>query len=282
MSDGHFRHLDFFRLVRGEHGDVYCLSYLAWYDPYYCSATAPTSNLPVIHDDTPLIHINTPTISPIVPTIPSIAPTIQYTSPFICTDSSNSDTPDTPPSPIHDTQPAEITPSISQILPAPPELPRRPTIIVLPGQSILVGRPYRTQPNGVLKMLIAKKHSSSGHSISYSSCVSPIATYAGLFRKRRRSPNTSVPIASPVPGVLSPVRADLLPPCKRIRNFDSMIDFEVTDIKKDKIQAKPDKTKNEMESVEKSKVNPVKVKDGAEVEELLNGPTRTHLMGGVS
>nr|GFC55880.1 hypothetical protein [Tanacetum cinerariifolium] len=53
---------------------------------------------------------------------------------------------------------------------------------------------------------------------------------------------------------------------------------------KDKIQAKPDKTEHETESVEKSKVNPVKVKvkDGAEVEELLNGPTRTHQMGRVS
>nr|GEV62080.1 integrase, catalytic region, zinc finger, CCHC-type, peptidase aspartic, catalytic [Tanacetum cinerariifolium] len=55
---------------------------------------------------------------------------------------------------------------------------------------------------------------------------------------------------------------------------------------KDKIKAKPDKTEHEMKSVEKSKVNqrqqkvnPVKVKDGAEVDELLNGPTQTHLMG---
>nr|GEX88218.1 hypothetical protein [Tanacetum cinerariifolium] len=48
---------------------------------------------------------------------------------------------------------------------------------------------------------------------------------------------------------------------------------------KDKIQAKPDKTKHEIKSLEKSKVNPVKVKDGAEIKELLNGPTRTHLMG---
>ncbi|GKF39686.1 hypothetical protein Tco_0119747 [Tanacetum coccineum] len=52
-------------------------------------ATAPTIDLPVIHDDTPLIPTDTPTISPLIPTIPPIAPTIQYTSPFICTDSSN-------------------------------------------------------------------------------------------------------------------------------------------------------------------------------------------------
>nr|GEY30620.1 hypothetical protein [Tanacetum cinerariifolium] len=56
----------------------------------------------------------------------------------------------------------------------------------------------------------------------------------------------------------------------------------------DKIQAKPDKTEHEMKSVEKLKVNQsqqkvnpikVKVKDEAEVKEMLNGPTRTHLIG---
>ncbi|GJS72875.1 reverse transcriptase domain-containing protein [Tanacetum coccineum] len=62
--------------------------------PTTIPSTVPTTDLPVIYDDTPLI----PTISPIVPTIPPIAPTIQYTSPFICTDSSESDTPDTLPS----------------------------------------------------------------------------------------------------------------------------------------------------------------------------------------
>ncbi|GJT29133.1 hypothetical protein Tco_0909408, partial [Tanacetum coccineum] len=53
--------------------------------------TTLTIDLPVIHDDILL----TPTISP---TIPPVVPTIQYTSPFIDTDSSDSDTPDSPPS----------------------------------------------------------------------------------------------------------------------------------------------------------------------------------------
>nr|GEV15838.1 reverse transcriptase domain-containing protein [Tanacetum cinerariifolium] len=49
----------------------------------------------------------------------------------------------------------------------------------------------------------------------------------------------------------------------------------------DKIKAKPDKTKQGMESVEKSKSKSTKskVKDEAEIEEMLNGPTCTHLMG---
>ncbi|GKB72158.1 hypothetical protein Tco_0933570 [Tanacetum coccineum] len=36
----------------------------------------------------------------------------------------------------------------------------------------------------------------------------------------------SVPISSPILGALSPVRADLLPPLKRIRNSDSTTDLE--------------------------------------------------------
>ncbi|GKF30970.1 hypothetical protein Tco_0100768, partial [Tanacetum coccineum] len=43
------------------------------------------------------------------------------------------------------------------ILPAPPGLPRRPAVLVLPGQPIPIGRPYHTQPDGVLKMLTARK-----------------------------------------------------------------------------------------------------------------------------
>ncbi|GJW28461.1 hypothetical protein Tco_0045336, partial [Tanacetum coccineum] len=218
-------------------------------------ATAPTSDLPVIHDDTLLIPTDTPTISPIIPTIPSIAPTIQYTSPFVCTDSSGSETLNTPPSqdpyevtvtrwrsrvaahssppsPIYDTPPIDILPSTRQILHAPPGLPRRPTVLVLPGQPIPVGRPYRTQPNGVLKMLIARKrmtyHEILYHPISDSPCDSQTATSAGPSRKRRRSLTTSVLIASPVLGALSLVRADLLPPRKRIMYFDFETDFEVS------------------------------------------------------
>nr|GEU65422.1 hypothetical protein [Tanacetum cinerariifolium] len=147
-----------------------------------------------------------------------------------------------------------------------------------PSQPILVGRPYRTQPNGVLKMWTTKKrvgplpthrialryssdysssdhftsddssrdsssktslnshsdtssdsplgHSSSGHSISNYPYDSMTVTFAGPSRKRRRSPTTSVLIASPVPRALSLVRADLLLPRKRIRYSDSVTDFE--------------------------------------------------------
>ncbi|GKA32077.1 hypothetical protein Tco_0718444, partial [Tanacetum coccineum] len=124
--------------------------------------TTPTIDLPVIHDDTLL----TPTISP---TLPPVAPTIQYTSPFIDTDLFDSETPDSPPSQDpYETIIAQWTsrvatrsspPSspICHILPAPPGLPCRPVVLVLPGQLIPIGRPYRTQPDGVLKMLTARR-----------------------------------------------------------------------------------------------------------------------------
>ncbi|GJU35920.1 putative reverse transcriptase domain-containing protein [Tanacetum coccineum] len=215
-----FSHLDFIELIGGERGDV---------------------------------HRST-----IVPTIPPIAPTIQYTSPFICTDLSDSDTSERPPS----QDPYEVT------------------VARWRSQPIPVGRPYRTQPNGVLQMLTVRKsvgpvpthqlalrytmdysssdhftsddssqdslsktsldshsetlsdsssrHSFSGYAISDSLCDPPTAISARPYRKRCRSLTTLVPAASPVPRALSPVRADLLPPHKRIKDSDSVTDFEVS------------------------------------------------------
>ncbi|GKC47133.1 putative reverse transcriptase domain-containing protein, partial [Tanacetum coccineum] len=95
---------------------------------------------------------------------------------------------------------AHSSPPIRQILPTPPGLPCQPAVLVLPGQR------------------------EEGRTIIYS----PTATSAVPSRKRRRSPTTSVVVASLVLGALSPVRADLLSPRKRIRDSDSMIDFEVS------------------------------------------------------
>nr|GEY08072.1 hypothetical protein [Tanacetum cinerariifolium] len=54
---------------------------------------------------------------------------------------------------------------------------------------------------------------------SHSSSASP-------SRKRSRSPTTSIPIYSPIPGALSLARATLLPSPKRIRSFDFTTDFK--------------------------------------------------------
>nr|GEY57818.1 hypothetical protein [Tanacetum cinerariifolium] len=63
--------------------------------PTTIPSTTPTVDLPIIHDDTPLIPTDTLIISPIVSLIPLMASTVQYTSPFLCTNLSNSDTIDT-------------------------------------------------------------------------------------------------------------------------------------------------------------------------------------------
>ncbi|GKE65735.1 hypothetical protein Tco_1519896, partial [Tanacetum coccineum] len=52
------------------------------------------------------------------------------------------------------------------------------------------------------------------------------SSFAGPSHKRSRSPTTSIPVSLPVPRALSFVRADLLPPRKRIRSSDSATDLE--------------------------------------------------------
>nr|GEW45953.1 hypothetical protein [Tanacetum cinerariifolium] len=52
------------------------------------------------------------------------------------------------------------------------------------------------------------------------------SSVVGPSRKRSRSPTTSVPRSSPILGALSLVRADLLPPPKRIRNSNFLTNLE--------------------------------------------------------
>ncbi|GJY07122.1 hypothetical protein Tco_0374176 [Tanacetum coccineum] len=187
--------------------------------PTTIPSTAPTVDLPSIHDDTPLIPTDTPIISPIVLGMAMG----RYISPFICTDSSDSDTPDSPPS----QDPYEVTvarwrsrvaahsspPSsfIRQILPAPSGLPRRPT---------------SSNSHSDSSSDSSSRHSSSSYAISETPCDSTTATFERSSSKRCRSP--SVPISLPVRRALSPVCADLLPPPKRIRDSDSVTYLEIS------------------------------------------------------
>nr|GEW77238.1 hypothetical protein [Tanacetum cinerariifolium] len=162
--------------------------------------TTHTVDLPVIYDDTQLISIDTPTISPIVPTILLVTPTIQYTSPFICTDSSNSDTPDTPPSksvrslPIH-------------------RLALRYSADYSSSNHFTSDDSSRDSPP---------------NSSSKASLDSHSDTSSWPSRKRCRSPTSSIHVALPIPRALSLVRADLLLPRKRIRDSDSVTYFKVS------------------------------------------------------
>ncbi|GKF81224.1 hypothetical protein Tco_0239826, partial [Tanacetum coccineum] len=77
------------------------------------------------------------------------------TSPFLSStdDSSDSDIPDTPPSPTHDIPFTETTFSTQRS----PVIPRHRVMILAPGQPIPYNRPYRYHPNGPVHMMTARK-----------------------------------------------------------------------------------------------------------------------------
>nr|GEV03702.1 hypothetical protein [Tanacetum cinerariifolium] len=156
----------------------------------------------------------------------------------------NSDAPDTPPSPTHDTPFTKITTSTQRS----PVIPRHRVMILAPGHPIPHGRTYRYHPNGLVHMMTARKRvrpllvqqlsvrhsvdhslsdSSSRHSSSNHSSPELPSTSTGSSRKRRRSPMTFVPALPLVSGALSFVRADLIPSPKRVRDIGYLADVDV-------------------------------------------------------
>ncbi|GJS65369.1 hypothetical protein Tco_0679933, partial [Tanacetum coccineum] len=96
------------------------------------------------------------------PTIPSVVPTLPHTSPFLYTNSSNSDTSKRPL--LHDLYEVNVARWRSRVAAcsSPPSSPTHdltPTSVTPPTlrQPIPLGRPYHTQPNGVRKMLTVRK-----------------------------------------------------------------------------------------------------------------------------
>nr|GEV74580.1 hypothetical protein [Tanacetum cinerariifolium] len=187
-------------------------------------------------------------------------PLLPATSPFLSLidDSSDSDTPDTPPSPTHGTSFTDITLS-TQSSPATSGAFCRRVMILAPGQPIPL---YRYHPNGPGFIIRASSDyslddlSDSSSVLSSSDDSSPTlasgtrpshhlcslvqsiprssaaaerpshSSVVGPSHKRSRPPTTSVPRSSPIPGALSPARANLLPPPKRIRSSDFVTDLE--------------------------------------------------------
>ncbi|GKB50822.1 hypothetical protein Tco_0901575 [Tanacetum coccineum] len=279
--------------------------------------TIPTTILdttPVItQTNTPVIPIETPIIAPTIPPSPDYTPAspdyspasdsesdpsedppsdhippLPAVSPFLSSDEdpTDSDTPDTPSSPTHDTPFTEITASTQRS----PIIPRRRVMLLAPGQPIPFGRPYRYHLNGTVHMMTARKrvgplpthrlaeryptdlsssdssseassdfHSdassdpSSRHSSSDHSSPDLPSTSARLSRKRRRSPMTSVPALSPVFGALSPVRADLIPSPKRVKDSGYLAEVEVdhreTSLRGDAIVGVSDEPRQRLTSV---------------------------------
>nr|GEV44503.1 putative reverse transcriptase domain-containing protein [Tanacetum cinerariifolium] len=110
-------------------------------------------------------------------------------------------------------------------------------ILFAPGQPIPHCRPYRYHPNGPVHMMTAQlsvRHpvdhsssdSSSRHSSSNHSSPDLPSTSAGPSRKRRRSLMKTVPALPLVSEALSPVRADLIPSPKRVRDIGYLADVE--------------------------------------------------------
>ncbi|GKA46778.1 hypothetical protein Tco_0739661, partial [Tanacetum coccineum] len=190
-----------------------------------------------------------------IPPLPAILPFLS-----LADDTTDIDTPDTPPSPTHGTPFTEITSSTQRS----PVIPRRRVMILAHGQPIPYGRPYRYHLNGPVHMMTARKRvgplpthclvvrhsadyssldsssdassdfhsdassdSSSRHSLSGHSSPDLPSTSAGPSRKRRRFPMTYVPALSPVFRALSPVRTDLIPSPKRVKDFGYLADVEV-------------------------------------------------------
>ncbi|GJW40979.1 hypothetical protein Tco_0066824 [Tanacetum coccineum] len=203
-----------------------------------------------------------------IPPLPAILPFLSSAD-----DTTDIDTPDTPPSPTHGTTFIKITSSTQRS----PIIPRRRVMILAPRQPIPHGRPYRYHLNGPVHMMTARKrvgplpvqqlavrhsvdHSSSDYfspddsardsssnssSEASSDFHSDTSSDSSLrhslpdhsspdlpstsvpSRKRRRYPMTSVPALPPISGALSPVRADLIPSPKKVRDFGYLSDVEV-------------------------------------------------------
>ncbi|GJZ45120.1 hypothetical protein Tco_0592716 [Tanacetum coccineum] len=189
-------------------------------------------------------------------------PPLLAISPFLSSDddTTDSDTPDTPSAPTYGRPLTEITASTQRS----PIIPRRRVMILSPRQPIPYGRPYRYHLNELVYMMTTRKrvgplpthrlavrhfanHSSSDSSSEASSDFHsdassdpslrhPLADYslpdlpstsARPSCKRRRSPMTFIPALSPVSGALSPVRADLIPSPKRVKDSGYLADVEV-------------------------------------------------------
>ncbi|GJV26867.1 hypothetical protein Tco_1383315 [Tanacetum coccineum] len=226
--------------------------------------TTPVITPPATQTDTPVIPTKTSIISPTIPPSPDYTPSSLDYSPASDSESDPLEDPSSdhiPPLPAispflsSDDDPTDKNPIIN--------ISRR-VMLLAPGQPIPHGRPYRYHLNGPVHIMTTRKrvgplpthhlavrysadHSSSDssseassdfhsnassdpssrHSLSDHSSPDLPGTSAGPSRKRRRSPMTSVPALSPVSGALSPVRANLIPSPKRVKDSDYLADVEV-------------------------------------------------------
>nr|GFD15306.1 hypothetical protein [Tanacetum cinerariifolium] len=130
-----------------------------------------------------------------IPPLPAISPFLSSVD-----DTTDSDTPDAPPSPTHDH--------------FYPDDPAQDSSLDSTSDA---SSDFHSD---------ASSDSFSRHSLSDHSSLDLPSTSAGPSLKRRRSPMTSVPALPHVSEALSPVRADLIPSPKRVRDFGYLADVE--------------------------------------------------------
>nr|GEX25717.1 putative reverse transcriptase domain-containing protein [Tanacetum cinerariifolium] len=244
--------------------------------PTTINDTTPVITPPTTQTDTTVIPTETPIITPTLPPSPDYTPAspdyssasdtesdpsedpssghippLPAVSPFLLSDdeTTNSDTPDTPPSPTHaPRQPIPYGRSYRYHLNGPvPMMTVRKRVGPLPVQQLAVrhfvdhssldyfylndsARDSSLDSSSEASSVFhsdSSSDSSSRHSLSDHSSPYLPSTSAGPSRKRRRSPMTSVPALPPVSGALSPVHADLIPSPKRVRDSGYLADVEV-------------------------------------------------------
>ncbi|GJX22994.1 hypothetical protein Tco_0227439, partial [Tanacetum coccineum] len=166
------------------------------------------------------------------PTIPPVAPTLPHTSLFLYTDSSDSGTSKRPPS----QDPYEVT--VAQFYLHHPDY-LADQLFSFYQASLLASRypldhsssdhfssDDSSSDSSPDSSSDYSSDSSSGHSVPDYSVDAPSTIFARPSHKRFRSPVVSVPLATPVTRALSRVRADLLPPRKRIRGAITAYDYD--------------------------------------------------------
>nr|GEX76150.1 hypothetical protein [Tanacetum cinerariifolium] len=209
--------------------------------------TTPMIAPPTTQTDTTRIPTETPIIAPNIPPSPYYTPASLDYSLASKTESDPSKDPSSgyiPPLPV-----------VSQFLSSDDDTTDKiachtstPSYDCSTWKPIPHGRPYRYHPNGPVHMMTARKrvrplpvqqlpvrhsvdHSSSDsswrHSLSDHSSHDLPSTSAGPSRKRRRSLMISVPALPLVSEALSPVRADLIPSPKKVRDICYLADVEV-------------------------------------------------------
>ncbi|GJT72051.1 hypothetical protein Tco_1031337 [Tanacetum coccineum] len=219
--------------------------------PTTVPAITPIVTLPTTHIDTTLTPTEIPTILPFVPPAPDYTPASPDYSPASNMEpdpSEDPDAPDTPPSPTHEPVPhgrlyryhsnglVHMMTARKRVGPLPiHRLAVRHSVDYSSSDYFTSDDSSRYSPSDSSSETQsnsssdALSDSSSGHSSLDNSSLALSPSHSspvGPSRKRSRSPTTSVPLSSPIHRALSFVRADLLPPRKRIRSPKTVKDLK--------------------------------------------------------